>query len=56
MRNIDVKEIENTVRDLCIKANIFLPESLECTRIKKCGNIEKSPVGKEVFLPIYAIT
>lgn len=48
MREINVKEIENTIRDLCIKANIFLPESLE-ERIKGCAKMEVSPVGKSVF-------
>ncbi|MBE6844875.1 MAG: fumarate hydratase [Ruminococcus sp.] len=48
MREIDVKEIENIIRDLCIKANIFLPENLE-KRIECCAKMEESPVGKAVF-------
>ncbi len=48
MREINVKEIENTVRDLCIQANIFLPESLE-KKIECCAQMEESPVGKAVF-------
>ncbi|MBQ8435122.1 MAG: fumarate hydratase [Oscillospiraceae bacterium] len=48
MREIDVREIENTIRDLCIKANIFLPENLE-KRIECCAKMEESPVGKAVF-------
>ncbi|MCH5347719.1 MAG: fumarate hydratase [Oscillospiraceae bacterium] len=48
MCEIDVIEIENTVRDLCIKANRFLPESLaEC--IGCALKTEKSPTGKEVL-------
>lgn len=48
MREIDVKEIENTVRDLCIKANRFLPESLSVC-IECAAKNEKSPTGKEVL-------
>ena len=33
---------------LCIKANIFLPQSLE-QRIECCAKMEESPVGKAVF-------
>ena len=48
MREINVAEIENTVRDLCIKANRFLPKSLaDC--IGCAVGKEKSPVGKEVL-------
>ena len=48
MREINVAEIENTVRDLCIKANRFLPGSLaEC--IGCALKTEKSPTGKEVL-------
>lgn len=48
MREINVKDIENTVRDLCIRANIHLPSSLE-QRIKDAAEEEISPVGKSVF-------
>lgn len=48
MREIDVKDVENTIRDLCIRANIFLPENLE-KRIECCAKMEVSPVGKAVF-------
>lgn len=48
MRTINVREIENTVRDLCIKANLYLPKSLE-EKICECSKCEQSPVGKAVF-------
>ena len=48
MREIDVKLIEDTIRELCIKANLYLPQSLE--ECIKCGrDKEQSPVGKNVF-------
>ncbi|MGN0692136.1 MAG: fumarate hydratase [Oscillospiraceae bacterium] len=48
MREIDVAEIEQIVRELCIKANIYLPESLEQC-IKCSAEKEESPTGKEVL-------
>ncbi len=48
MREINVAEIEDCVRDLCIQANIKLPGSLEDC-IRRSGEIEKSPAGREVF-------
>lgn len=48
MREINVTEIENTVRDLCIQANRFLPKSLaDC--IGCAARTEKSPTGREVL-------
>ena len=48
MREINVAEIEKIVRELCIKANIYLPESLEQC-IKCSAEKEESPTGKEVL-------
>lgn len=48
MREINVSEIENAVRDLCIQANRILPKSLvDC--IKCAPEKEKSPTGREVL-------
>ncbi|MCD7730488.1 MAG: fumarate hydratase [Oscillospiraceae bacterium] len=48
MREINVTDIENTVRELCITANRKLPCSLvEC--IKSSPEKEESPTGKEVL-------
>ncbi|MCC8068576.1 MAG: fumarate hydratase [Ruminococcus sp.] len=48
MRTIEVSQVKDTIRDLCIKANIYLPKSLE-DKIKSSIDKEKSPVGKNVF-------
>lgn len=48
MREINVSEIENAVRDLCIKANLYLPQDMEQC-IKCSAGKEKSPVGQSVF-------
>lgn len=48
MREINVQEIESAVRDLCISANLRLPESLEeCIRCS--AGKEASPAGQAVF-------
>ena len=48
IREINIAKIENAVRDLCIRANLILPQDLEecvnCARDR-----EQSPVGKNVF-------
>lgn len=51
MREINVSEIENTVRDLCIQANLKLPKAL-CDCIKASPDNEKSPTGREVLLDL----
>ncbi len=48
MREINVLEIELAVRELCIKANVILPNSLE-NCIKCSAGKEKSPTGIEVM-------
>ena len=48
MREINVKEVEELVRELCIKANLYLPEDME-NCIKAGREEERSPVGKNVF-------
>ncbi len=48
MKEINVQQIEDIVRDLCIKANLYLPKSLEdCIRCS--AENELSPTGKEVL-------
>ena len=48
MREINVSEIEEAVRGLCIKANLLLPSDME--ECIGCGAAaEESPVGKAVF-------
>lgn len=51
MREISVKEVEQKVSELCIKANLYLPEDLE-NCIKCRAKEEKSEVGKNVFSDI----
>jgi hydrolyase, tartrate alpha subunit/fumarate domain protein, Fe-S type len=51
MREINVSEVEELVRDLCIKANLYLPEDIESC-IECNAKKEQSPVGKNVFADI----
>lgn len=52
MREINVKEIEENVRNLCIQANIVLPYSLE-NAVKSAYFEEISPVGKKVLQDLH---
>lgn len=48
MRELDVSLIAETVKTLCIEANMRLPQDLsDCIRC--CAKKEKSPVGRGVF-------
>ena len=51
MRQIDVKQVRDLVRDLCIKANLYLPRDME-NCICQNAQIERSVVGKNVFSDI----
>ncbi len=51
MREISVNEVEEKVAELCIKANLHLPDDLE-NCIKCRFNEEKSEVGRNVFTDI----
>ena len=48
MREISAERIENTVAELCIKVNLYLPSDLESC-IKCRAQDEKSEVGRNVF-------
>ena len=48
VREINARDITDAVAELVIKANYFLPQSLE-ERIRSSKELEQSPVGKQVF-------
>lgn len=48
MREVNVKEISDAVRDLCIKSNTELGEA-EVEYIKKMQDVEESTTGKEIL-------
>lgn len=48
MREINVAQVEEVIRELCIKANLYLPKDMEeC--INQRAQLEESPVGRNVF-------
>ena len=47
MREISVKEVENVISSLCIKANKILPEDLKCC-IEMSVNNEELPLAKSI--------
>ena len=48
MRIVDVKEIEEAVRDLCIEANRRLPADLEA-RVRAAAEAEEAPLACEIL-------
>ena len=51
MREIDVKEIKNAVKELCISANKVLPNDLESC-IKNCVHNEIEELPKSIMQDI----
>lgn len=48
MRKINVNQITDAVRDLCISTNCILGDD-EVTYLKKMIDVEQSPIGKEIL-------
>ncbi len=48
MREISYEQIVQTVRDLCIEANCYLPQDVRCA-IERARETETSPVGQSIL-------
>jgi len=48
MRTIDVAEITNHIKEMCIEANHFLARDMDAA-MKKASDTEKSPLGKQIL-------
>ncbi len=48
MRTIDVSEITKNIKEMCIEANHFLTEDMNCA-MKAAAENEKSPLGKKIL-------
>lgn len=48
MRTIDVAEITENIKEMCIEANHFLAQDMS-TAMKNAANAEKSPLGKQIL-------
>lgn len=48
MRTIDVAEITNHIKEMCIEANHFLAQDMDAA-MKMASDTEKSPLGKQIL-------
>lgn len=48
MRTIDVAEITNHIKEMCIEANHFLAQDMDAA-MKKAQDTERSPLGKQIL-------
>lgn len=48
MREISVKKITENIKEMCIEANHFLSEDMECA-LQKAAVEEKSPLGRQIL-------
>lgn len=48
MREVDVVEITENIKDMCIEANHFLTQDMDLS-MKKAVDVEKSPLGKQIL-------
>lgn len=48
MRTIDVAEITENIKEMCIEANHFLAQDMD-TAMKTAANSEESPLGKQIL-------
>lgn len=48
IREISVKEITKNIKEMCIKANHFLSEDMECA-LHQAAQEEKSPLGRQIL-------
>ena len=48
MREISVELVKKTVEELCVKANLYLPDGMK-EKINSCIGCETSPLSKQVL-------
>ena len=48
MRTINVQEITNHIKEMCIEANHFLSEDMKCA-MSHAVQTEKAPLGKQIL-------
>ena len=49
MRTIDVAEITEAIKEMCIEANHFLTSDMD-DAMKKATTTEKAPLGRQIVL------
>ena len=53
MRTINVQEITNHIKEMCIEANHFLSEDMKCA-MSHAVQTEKAPLGKQILEQLQA--
>ena len=48
MRTLNVREVTENVKEMCIEANHFLPQDMKCALLKAV-NSEEAPLGRQVL-------
>ena len=48
MRTINVQEITDNIKEMCIEANHFLSEDMKCA-MDRAVETEKAPLGKQIL-------
>lgn len=48
MRTLDVHEITDNIREMCIEANHFLSEDMKCA-MQKAAECEEAPLGRQIL-------
>ena len=48
MRVLNVSEVTENIKEMCIEANHFLPEDMKCA-IQKAGSKEEAPLGRQIL-------
>ena len=51
MRTIDVSEITENVKEMCMEANHYLSKDMDVA-MKKAAETEESPLGKQILLQL----
>ena len=55
MRTINVHEITNHIKEMCIEANHFLSEDMKCA-MSHAVQTEKAPLGKQILEQLQEMT
>ena len=51
MRTIDVSEITENIKEMCMEANHYLSKDMDVA-MKKAAETEESPLGKQILLQL----
>ena len=52
MRTLNVREVTENIKEMCIEANHFLPEDMKCALLKAMDS-EEAPLGRQVLQQLH---